>query len=125
MSNISYQPTDGLTYDPTDEKYWDESALQEELTRVFEVCHGCRMCFKYCDSFPILFKAIDEDCDGDVRKLTPADVEAVADSCFQCKLCEVQCPYTPADNHEFQLDFLKLIHRYTPNRFRKRTDVER
>ena len=49
----------------------------------------------------------------DVRKFTAADVEAVADSCFQCKLCEVQCPYTPADGHEFQPDFPKLIHRYT------------
>ena len=58
--------------------------------------------------FPILFRAIDDECDGDVRKLTAADVEAVADSCFQCKLCEVQCPYTPADGHEFQLDFRNL-----------------
>ena len=119
MSNISYQPTDGLSYDPTEEKYWDESALNKEIERVFEVCHGCRMCFKYCDSFPILFRAIDDECDGDVRKLTAADVEAVADSCFQCKLCEVQCPYTPADGHEFQLDFPKLIHRYTAQKVQK------
>ena len=34
------------------------------------------------------------------------------DACFQCKLCEVQCPYTPRDGHEFQLDFPKLVHRY-------------
>jgi glycerol-3-phosphate dehydrogenase subunit C len=119
MGNISYQPTQGLTYDPSEPKYWDESALNEELTRVFEVCHGCRMCFKYCDSFPILFRAIDNECDGDVTKLTAADVDAVADSCFQCKLCEVQCPYTPADNHEFKLDFPKLIHRFTAQKVQK------
>ena len=111
-SNISYMPTDGLTYDPTDAAYWEPAALQKELTRVFEVCHGCRMCFKYCDSFPTLFDLIDNKCDEDVRNLTEADVEKVADGCFQCKLCEVQCPYTPADKHEFQLDFPKLIHRY-------------
>ncbi|MBW2376847.1 MAG: hypothetical protein JRF55_12800, partial [Deltaproteobacteria bacterium] len=52
---ISYQPTDGLSYDPSEPKYWDEDALDKETERVFEVCHGCRMCFKYCDSFPILF----------------------------------------------------------------------
>ena len=110
--NISYHPTKGLTYDPSDSHYWDPDALAGEITRVFEVCHGCRMCFKYCDSFPILFKAIDDECDGDVRKLQPAKIEAVMDACFQCKLCEVQCPYTPRDGHPFQLDFPKLVHRH-------------
>jgi Fe-S oxidoreductase len=110
--NISYQPTDGLSYDPTEDKYWDEEALDKEVERVFEVCHGCRMCFKYCDSFPDLFSMIDDKYDGDVRKLTASDKDKVMDSCFQCKLCEVQCPYTPRDKHEFQLDFPKLVHRY-------------
>jgi glycerol-3-phosphate dehydrogenase subunit C len=40
------------------------------------------------------------------------------DACFQCKLCEVQCPYTPRDGHEFQLDFPKLVHRYKAQRTR-------
>lgn len=112
MANISYQPTDGLCYDPSDPRYWDKQALAGEITRVFEVCHGCRMCFKYCDSFPNLFDLIDNHYDGDVRKLTAGDTAKVMDACFQCKLCEVQCPYTPRDNHEFQLDFPKLVHRY-------------
>ena len=72
-TNISYMPTEGLCYDPSEEKYWDKDALGQELTRVFEVCHGCRMCFKYCDSFPILFKAVDDDCDGDVDEDVDAD----------------------------------------------------
>src|SRR5713226_10729296 len=29
----------------------------------------------------------------------------------KCKLCEVKCPYTPRDGHEFQLDFPRLIMR--------------
>ena len=58
---ISYQPTDGLSYDPIDPKYWDEAALNKELNRAFELCHGCRMCFKYCDSFPKLFEFIDKN----------------------------------------------------------------
>jgi Fe-S oxidoreductase len=41
------------------------------------------------------------------------------DACFQCKLCEVQCPYTPRDKHEFQLDFPKLVHRFQAVRKRK------
>ena len=110
--NISYLPTDGLSYDPNELKFWDKAALDKEITRVFEICHGCRMCFKFCDSFPKLFDLIDKTHDGDVRKLTADEVEGVMDACFQCKLCDVQCPYTPRDNHQFQLDFPKLVHRY-------------
>jgi glycerol-3-phosphate dehydrogenase subunit C len=116
MTNISYQPTEGLTYDPEDERYWSLPALDQEVRRAFEICHGCRMCFKYCDSFPNLFKLLDERYDGDVRALDDGDVAQVMDACFQCKLCEVQCPYTPRDGHEFQLDFPKLVHRYHANR---------
>ena len=117
-TNISYQPTDGLSYDPSEPLYWDAGALQKEITRIFEVCHGCRMCFKYCDSFPSLFKFIDEEHDGDVTRLSAPQTARVMDQCFQCKLCEVECPYTPRDGHEFQLDFPKLVHRYTAQRAR-------
>jgi len=110
--NISYLPTDGLCYDPSEPKYWDTSAFQKELTRAYEICHGCRMCFKYCDSFPTLFGLIDTQYDGDVRKVNAQDTERIMDACFQCKLCEVQCPYTPREDHEFQLDFPKIVHRH-------------
>lgn len=116
MSNLSYMPSEGLTYDPNEEKYWDLEALDLEVRRAFEICHGCRMCFKYCDSFPSLFKLLDDRYDGEVHGLNDADVASVMDACFQCKLCEVQCPYTPRDAHQFQLDFPKLVHRYTANR---------
>ncbi len=119
QGNVSYQPTDGLSYDPKEDKYWDTQALQKEITRVFEVCHGCRMCFKYCDSFPKLFDFIDNEHDGDVRKLTDDQTAQVMGDCFQCKLCEVQCPYTPRDQHEFQLDFPKLVHRYNAIKTKK------
>ncbi len=109
---ISYQPSAGLSYDPEEPVYWDPASLNPEIERAFEICHGCRMCFKYCDSFPHLFKLIDEQYDGDVTRLNENDVGEVMGACFQCKLCEVQCPYTPRDGHEFQLDFPKLVHRY-------------
>ncbi len=109
--NISYQPTAGLSYDPAEPIYWDPAALAGEVQRTFEVCHGCRLCFKYCDSFPLLFKAIDERHDGDVKQVTAAETQQVMDACFQCKLCDVQCPYTQRDGHPFQLDFPKLVHR--------------
>ena len=116
---LSYKPTDALSYDPGEDKYWDAEALQKEVTRAFEICHGCRMCFKFCDSFPDLFKFLDERHDGDVHKITAEETESVMASCFQCKLCEVQCPYTPRDNHEFQLDFPKIVHRYHAQKRKK------
>jgi Fe-S oxidoreductase len=109
---VSFMPSDGLSYDPEEARYWDPPALRKEITRAFEICHSCRMCFKYCDSFPTLFDLLDKSHDGDVHKITPPQTERVMDACFQCKLCEVQCPYTPRDGHEFQLDFPKLVHRY-------------
>ncbi len=109
---ISYQPTDGLTYDPEDDRYWDAQSLKKEITRIFEICHGCRMCFKFCDSFPSLFSLLDNQHDGDVHRLSDEEVGHVMDQCFQCKLCEVQCPYTPRDGHAFQVDFPSLVHRF-------------
>ena len=77
------------------------------------------MCFKYCDAFPNLFEFIDKRHDGNVPALTAAETEQVMDDCFQCKLCEVQCPYTPRDSHPFQLDFPKLVHRFKAVRARE------
>jgi Fe-S oxidoreductase len=117
---IAYKPTDGLSYDPAESRYWEPGALAKEVERTFEICHGCRMCFKYCDAFPTLFGAIDRRHDGDVTKVTPAETQAVMDDCFQCKLCEVQCPYTPREQHEFQLDFPALVHRFKAQQRRTR-----
>ena len=113
---VSYMPSTGLSYDPNEPLYWDAEALALETERVIEVCHGCRMCFKYCSTFPILFEAIDEQHNGRVELLERATIDRAFDACFQCKLCEVQCPYTPRDGHEFQLDLPKLIHRHDAQR---------
>jgi len=117
--NIGYKPTDGLSYDPAEEKYWDPTGLKKEIQRTFEICHGCRLCFKYCDAFPTLFSLLDNKYDGDVRGITPGETNTIMDACFQCKLCEVQCPYTERDGHEFKLDFPKLVHRYVAQRTRE------
>ena len=117
MANISYMPTDGMSYDPAEDLYWQPDALAKEVERVFEVCHGCRMCFKFCDSFKDLFSFVDIH-DGDVRLVTEAETQKVMDGCFQCKLCEVECPYTPNEGHEFQLDFPKLVHRHVAQKRR-------
>jgi glycerol-3-phosphate dehydrogenase subunit C len=116
---ISYQPTGGLSYDPEEPVYWDEAALASELTRTFEICHGCRLCFKFCDTFPSLFELIDRRHDGDVRRITAAETETVLDTCFQCKLCDVNCPYAERDSHPYRLDFPKLVHRQRAIRTRR------
>jgi Fe-S oxidoreductase len=116
---ISYQPTAGLSYDPAEPTYWDEAALAGELTRTFEVCHGCRLCFKYCDTFPSLFSLIDGPHAGNVRGITADETAAVLDTCFQCKLCDVNCPYTERDGHAYRLDFPKLVHRHRAIRARR------
>ncbi len=119
MGASRYEPTDGLSYNPNEDRYWDRDALSKEIARVFEVCHGCRLCFKFCPSFPTLFDAVDAN-DGDVTKVGPGTTDTVVDQCFQCQLCYVNCPYTPGDDHEFQLDFPKLMLRAKAIRVKER-----
>ena len=97
-------------YDPKDPKYLDEADTREELTRVYDLCHGCRLCFKFCTSFPTLFEMIDKHDDQDAGRMTPAEQDQVVDECFQCKLCYVNCPYIP-ELHEWNLDFPRLMLR--------------
>ncbi len=97
-------------YDPKNPKYFDEADVREELTRVYDLCHGCRLCLKFCTSFPTLFEMIDRHDDRDAGRLTPVQQDQVVDECFQCKLCYINCPYIP-DLHEWALDFPRLMLR--------------
>ena len=111
MDAIKFAPTDGLSYNPNEEKYWNKSALREEIDRTFEICHSCRMCFKFCDAFPAIFNIIDDE-DTKIKDFSEKQLSHIADLCFQCKICYFKCPYTKDDNHEFDLDFPRLIQRY-------------
>jgi Fe-S oxidoreductase len=116
----SWTPTDGAAvFDPDDPRYWDRAGLEAEVARVFDVCAGCRLCFKYCDAFPHLFASADERHGGNARALTEAETARVMDDCFQCKLCEVNCPYTPRDKHPFAIDVPRLVHRWRAVRARR------
>ena len=99
-----------VTYDPHHPQYLDEADVRDELTRVYDLCHGCRLCFKFCSSFPTLFEMIDQHDDQDAGRLTPAQQDQVVDECFQCKLCYVNCPYVPGQ-HEWAIDFPRLMLR--------------
>jgi Fe-S oxidoreductase len=97
-------------YDPKHSLYVDEADVRAEMTRVFDLCHGCRLCFKFCTSFPTLFDMIDRHDDQDAGRLTPSQQDQVVSECFQCKLCYVNCPYIP-ELHEWALDFPRLMLR--------------
>ncbi len=109
---------------PSEPRFWDQQALNGELARVFEVCHGCRRCWNLCPSFGSLFKRIDDISDAQtaaqpqaslsalenpIAKLGAADHERVVGECYQCKLCFNHCPYHPP--HRFMLDFPRLMTR--------------
>ena len=76
MDRIQSRPTDALTYNPNEPKYWERAKLDQELERVFDICAGCRLCFNLCPSFPELFGALDQT-DGDVRGLNAAQKQRV------------------------------------------------
>ena len=94
-----------------DADFYDEKKLDEELRRVFDICHGCRRCFNLCDSFPRLLDLIDESDTGELDSVDSKDFKPVVDACTLCDLCFMtKCPYVPP--HEFNLDFPHLMLRY-------------
>ncbi len=91
--------------------FLDEKKLDQEMRRVFDICHGCRRCFNLCDSFPKLFDMIDESKNEDVDSLSSNQFAPVVDACTLCDMCFMtKCPYVPP--HEFDLDFPHLMLRY-------------
>jgi glycerol-3-phosphate dehydrogenase subunit C len=109
-------------FDPNDPRYWDARDLEQELERVFSICHGCRMCVGYCPSFPAMFERVDNYVRlkrGEIDAFDAHDYKAVNDLCYQCKLCYFKCPYTPDDGHAFMLDFPRLMLRNKAQRARR------
>jgi glycerol-3-phosphate dehydrogenase subunit C len=95
----------------SDPDFADPEKIDEELRRVFDICHTCRRCFNLCDSFPRLFDLIDESESGELDTVDSADFKPVVDACTLCDMCfMVSCPYVPP--HEFNIDFPHLMLRY-------------
>ena len=93
-----------------EEDFWDQLSLDDELRRVFDICHGCRRCFNLCDSFPQLFDVIDESESGELDTVSSDTFPKIADSCTLCDMCFLtKCPYVPP--HEFNIDFPHLMLR--------------
>ena len=93
-----------------DEAFYDPQALDKEMRRVFDICHGCRRCFNLCDSFPRLFDLIDASATEELDAVKSEDFAPVVEACTLCDMCFMtKCPYVPP--HEFNLDFPHLILR--------------
>ena len=93
-----------------DPSFYDEAALDKELERVFDICHGCRRCFSLCNSFPTLFDAIDEAPSGELDTVDKKVYWDVVDHCYLCDMCYMtKCPYVPP--HPWNLDFPHLMLR--------------
>ena len=98
--------------------FWVKDTLNDELERVFDVCHGCRRCVSLCDSFPTLFDLIDESETFEVDGVDRDDYTKVVDQCYLCDLCFLtKCPYVPP--HEFNIDFPHLMLRAKAIKFRE------
>lgn len=105
-----------LAWDQPD--FYDEAKLEQELHRVFDICHGCRRCFNLCDSFPRLFDLVDNSPTGELDGVDPKNYKQVVDACTLCDMCFMtKCPYVPP--HEFNLDFPHLMLRYRAVELRK------
>lgn len=100
------------------EEYWDKDDLNQELERVYDICHGCRRCVSLCDSFPTLFDLVDESDTLEVDGIDKADYIKVVDQCYLCDLCYMtKCPYVPP--HEWNVDFPHLMLRAKAVKFKE------
>src|SRR5246127_3205357 len=91
-------------------EFYDLNAVEGELERVFDICHGCRRCFSLCNAFPTLFDAVDASAAGEVSALDKKVFWQVVDHCYLCDMCFMtKCPYVPP--HPWNVDFPHLMLR--------------
>ena len=77
-----------------EEQFWDETALNQELERVYDICHGCRRCVSLCDAFPTLFDLVDESETMEVDGVDVADYGKVVDHDGSCSWYNFCAPET-------------------------------
>src|SRR5262245_37442290 len=98
--------------------FYDEAALEKELERVFDICHGCRRCVSLCQAFPTLFDLVDASKTMEVDGVAKADYGKVVDQCYLCDVCYMtKCPYVPP--HPWNVDFPHVMLRAKAIKFRQ------
>ena len=118
MREGSLEPPKRVPIDWQSAEFYDEAALEKEMRRVFDICHGCRLCFNMCDSFPRLFDLVDAAGEKEMEGVATADFKKVVDACTLCDMCFMaKCPYVPP--HQFNIDYPPLMLRYRAVEHRK------
>lgn len=124
MSDRDSTPREGSLEAPTrhaidwrSPDYANPQLLEQELERVFDICHGCRRCFSLCNAFPTLFDAVDESETGELDSVPKSAFNDVVDHCYLCDMCYMsKCPYVPP--HEWNIDFPHLMLRAKHRKFK-------
>ena len=99
--------------------FYDAAKLDQELERVFDICHGCRRCVNLCTSFPTLFELVDASSTMEVDGVPKSSYGKVVDQCYLCDTCYMtKCPYVPP--HPWNVDFPHLMLRAKAVKFRTR-----
>ncbi len=99
------------------EEFYAQEALDKEMERVFDICHGCRRCVSLCGAFPTLFDLVDNSKTMEVDGVAKEDYAKVVDQCYLCDVCYMtKCPYTPP--HQWNLDFPHLMLRAKAVKFK-------
>jgi glycerol-3-phosphate dehydrogenase subunit C len=101
-----------------DPQFYDRASVDQELERIFDICHGCRRCVSLCNAFPTLFDLIDEGPTGELDGVAKADYMKVVDQCYLCDVCYMtKCPYVPP--HPWNVDFPHLMLRAKAQKFKR------
>src|SRR5690606_23494801 len=99
-------------------EFWDQAKAEQELERIFDICHGCRRCVSLCTAFPTLFDLVDESPTMEVDGVKKEDYWKVVDQCYLCDLCYMtKCPYVPP--HPWNVDFPHVMLRAKAIKFRQ------
>jgi glycerol-3-phosphate dehydrogenase subunit C len=98
--------------------FHDQTKVEKELERVYEICHGCRRCVNLCTAFPTLFDLVDNSSTLEVDGVAKGDYWKVVDQCYLCDMCYMtKCPYVPP--HPWNVDFPHLMLRAKAVKFRQ------
>ncbi|OXH83629.1 Fe-S oxidoreductase, partial [Burkholderia multivorans] len=98
--------------------FYDQAAIDAEMTRVFDICAGCRRCVSLCGAFPSLFDLVDDTPSGDIEEVPKQAFGNVVDQCYLCDLCYMtKCPYVPP--HAWNVDFPHLMLRAKAARYKR------
>jgi Fe-S oxidoreductase len=101
-----------------EESFYQQDAIDKELHRVFDICHGCRRCVSLCNAFPTLFDLVDNSPTLEMDGVAKSDYAKVVEHCYLCDLCyQTKCPYVPP--HEWNVDFPHLMLRAKAAEFQR------